>query len=219
MERLTIVRKPTTSAEQLNHYEILETGEQFSNFISNMASAFAEYIKDKELTQFVSSWLDESDQQQLNSELHLDIPIYEENIPDLIPELTPRQEQLEKILLKSIAKAKSFIWALSDITREHCEGCEIQDPSQLHHDCMTLSAQTVIVYYAMEALERIDDDEVMKSFVNLTNQELDKPTNALELLRYQCKDSRQEIISRRKDEFEDIAIEVYHNYINGYDNY
>jgi len=217
MERLTIVRKPATSAESLHKYEIVETGEQFSSFISDMGSAFAEYIKDKELSQFVSSWLDECISQE--PELHLDIPTFEESLPELKPELTPRQEQLEKILLKSIANAKSFKWALSDITREHCEGCEINNPSQLHHDCMTLSAQTVIVYYAMEALQRIDEDELMNSFVTLTYQELDKPLNALELLKYQCKDSRQEIISRRKDEFEDIAIEVYHNYINGYDNY
>jgi len=99
MERLTIVRKPATaaenlykyevletgeqSAENLYKYEVLETGEQFSSFIGNMASAFAEYIKDQELSEFVSSWLAEcQSQEQTQPELQLEIPTYEEAIPD-----------------------------------------------------------------------------------------------------------------------------------------
>jgi len=184
-----------------------------------MASAFTEYIKDQELSEFVSSWPEDcQSQEQTQPELQLEIPTYEEAIPELKPELTPRQEQLERILLKAFAKSNSFKGALSNICRERCEACEIDDPSQHHHDCMTLSADTVVVFYAMEALERVDEDEVMNLFVIFAYQELEKPLNALELLRYQCKDSRQEIVSRRKDEFYDIATDVYQNCLYGYDN-
>ena len=218
MNRLTIVRRPASSAENINKYEVLETGEQFSSFISNMASAFAEYVKDQELSNFVSSWLADAQSQEPMTELHLDIPTYEESIPEIEPQLTPRQEIIEKLLLRAFANSKSFIWALSDISRERCEGCEIDDPSQFHHDCMMLDAQTIVWRYSIDALDRVDDDEVMTLFKRYTDQELDDPLNGLELLRYECKDSRKEILSRKRDEFDDIATEVYRNYINGYGN-
>jgi len=217
MERLTIVRKPTTSAEHLNHYEILETGEQFSSFISNMASAFAEYVKDQELTNFVSSWLEDAQSQELPTlELSLDIPNYEEAIPEIKPQFTQRQEKIEKLLLEAYANSKSFIRAVTKISRERCEGCEIDDPSQFHHDCMMLDPQSTVWRYSVDALQRVDDDEAMILFKEYSDQELNVPLNGLELLRYECKDSRNEILSRRRDEFDDIATEVYRNYCDGY---
>ena len=59
--------------------------------------------------------------------------------------------------------------------------------------------------YLEQALERIDEDKVMKCFIDITNEH--SPLNALELLRYECKDSRSEILSRRREELEEKVIE------------
>ncbi|KXJ07753.1 hypothetical protein AC249_AIPGENE7427 [Exaiptasia diaphana] len=96
------------------------------------------------------------------------------------------------------------------LTRENCEGCKIDHPSQRRHDCMMLDNKTMTSWYLTEALERVNEEEAMKTFLDYTNEH--SPLNGLELLRYECKDSRSEIFSRRREELEMKIIELFESF-------
>ena len=63
MDRLTIVRKPT-SYGYVNEYEVLETGETFSSLTQNIGSAYADNVKCTELQYNMSLWLENQSQPQ-----------------------------------------------------------------------------------------------------------------------------------------------------------
>ena len=60
--------------------------------------------------------------------------------------------------------------------------------------------------YLAQALEKVNDDTVMTRFSKLT-ETLEPCLNGLELLRYDCKDSRAEIVSRKRDDLETLLID------------
>jgi hypothetical protein len=64
----------------------------------------------------------------------------------------------------------------------------------------------MVYWYLTESLNRVDDEKALKTFVDLANEQLS--INCLELLRYQCKDSRSEIFYRRQEELESKLVEL-----------
>ena len=194
MDRLTIVRKPT-SYGYVNEYEVLETGETFSSLTQNIGSAYADYVKNFEFQYNISLWLENQIQ-----------PENEETIEDpenRKPTIAVRQDSLEKLLIEAFAG--QLIYEIYNLTQENCEGCKIDHPSQRRHDCCMMDYKTMTYSYLEQALEKVDEDKAMKCFIDLTNEH--SPLNALELLRYECKDSRSEILSRRREELEEKVIE------------
>ena len=194
MDRLTIVRKPS-SYGYVNEYEVLETGETFSSLTQNIGSAYVDYVKCTEFQYNISLWLENQIQPENEETM--------ENAESLKPTITTRQDILGKLLID--AAAGQLIYEIYNLTQENCEGCKIDHPSQRRHDCCMMDYKTMTYSYLESALERVDEDKVMKSFIELTNKH--SPLNALEILRYECKDSRTEILSRRREELEEKVIE------------
>ena len=162
MDRLTIVRKPS-SYGYVNEFEVLETGETFSSLTQNIASAYADYVKFTELQYDVSLWM--------------------ENQPETVeetkePTISERQDAIEKILINAFADHLSY--EVLTLTKENCNGCKIYHPSQRQHDCLMMDNTTMTYNYLDEAMRRIDQDQAMKNFIDLTNEHL--PMNALEIL-------------------------------------
>ena len=189
MDQLTIVRKPT-SYGYVNEYEVLETGETFSSLTQNIASAYADYVKFTELQYNISLWMENQGQPE---------PIEKSNEPTI----SERQDAIEKMLIDAFADHLSY--EILTLTNENCYGCKIDHPSQREHDCCMMDNTTMTCNYLDAAMERIDQDKAMKNFIDLTNEHL--PVNSLEFLRYDCKDSRSEIFSRRSEELENKVIE------------
>ena len=192
MDRLTIVRKPT-SYGYVNEYEVLETGETFSSLTQNIASAYADYVKFTELQYNMSLWMENQSQPETVEELKIESE----------PTLSERQDAIEKLLIDAFADHLRY--EIVTLTNENCNGCKIDHPSQRQHDCCMMDNTTMTFNYLDAAMERIDQEKAMKTFIDLANEHL--PMNSLEFLRYDCKDSRSEIFSRRSEELENKVIE------------
>jgi hypothetical protein len=204
MNRLTIIQKPQTTRVDTDtplwEYEVLETGEIFASFSDDIASSFSCFVQQQQVEDDVIANLpvDECIQQSSAE------PTFNECVPENKPEITPRQEAIENMLID--AYAYNVINIVVDFVNENCEGCKIDDPSQWHHDCIMLDNDISVYRYLTEALEKVNDEKVMEAFTKLT-EILDPPLNGLERLKYECKDSRQEIVSRKRDDLESLSIQ------------
>ena len=193
MNRLTIIQKAPTSLDDcmsLWEYEVLETGETFASLTDDIASSFACYMQQRQVEDdvLVNLPFDEYTQQ-------LSIPAFDESIPELQPENTPRQNEIENLLIQAYAHV--VIDIIMDLVSENCEGCKNFYPSQRDHDCLMLDNDIRVYRYITEALEKVNEENVMKTFTKMT-ETLEPSLNGLERLRYECKDSRQEILARKK---------------------
>ena len=144
------------------------------------------------------------------TELQYDVSLWMENQsqPETVeetkePTISERQDAIEKILINAFADHLSY--EVLTLTKENCNGCKIDHPSQRQHDCCMMDNTTMTYNYLDTAMERIDQDQAMKNFIDLTNEHL--PMNSLEILRYDCKDSRSEIFSRRREELETKVVQ------------
>ena len=43
-----------------------------------------------------------------------------------------------------------------DELQQRCEGCEMEDPSQLHHDCLTMDEEEIWARYYEKVKERLN---------------------------------------------------------------
>ena len=129
----------------------------------------------------------------------------EESIPEFKPEITPRQEEIENMLIEAYAYV--VINIIMDLVNENCEGCKNYYPSQRHHDCIMLDNDIRVRRYLTEALDKVHDEKVMEAFTKLIEITLEQPLNGLERLNYECKDSRKEIVTRKRDDLESLLIQ------------
>ena len=207
MDTLTIVKKFYTTIVEDNSriwtYEFVETGERFESFSDDAYTAFYDHVRLRELDDMIVN-VDPSDVfHEEASPLKLNIaecPF----VPEDAPQKTARNEQIEGILVRAYADVLQR--DICDLVNKNCEACEIDDPSQDHHDCLMLSREIKVYRYFFEALRDVNDEKVMKIFMK-NIETLNPPLNALELLKYQCKDSREDIVSTRREELEDILID------------
>ena len=182
---------------------MIETGERFESFSDDAYTAFYDYVRLTEMDDMLVN-VDPSEVfQEEVSPLKLDVVecpyVPEDDVPK-----TARNEQIEGILLRAYADVLQR--DICDLVNKNCEACEIDDPSQDHHDCLMLSREIKVYRYLFEALRDVNDEKVMKAFMK-NIETLSPPLNALELLKYQCKDSREDIVSTRREELEDILID------------
>ena len=56
--------------------------------------------------------------------------------------------------------AKSMIARYSDISKEHCEGCGYNAPSQRHHDCILISLKDRIEILFDELIKRANEEDI-----------------------------------------------------------
>ena len=59
-------------------------------------------------------------------------------------ELDSPQSKLRKVLAELYAK--SMIARYSDTSKQFCEGCDYDAPSQRHHDCLMMPLQDLLKY-------------------------------------------------------------------------
>ena len=73
-------------------------------------------------------------------------------------ELDSPQSKLRKVLAELYAK--SMIARYSDISKEHCEGCGYNAPSQRHHDCILISLKDRIEILFDELIKRANEEDI-----------------------------------------------------------
>ena len=88
-----------------------------------------------------------------------------ECIPEFLPKITPRQNEIENLLIEAYATVVVNDWA-----------------SQRDHDCLMLDDDIRVYQYLTQALEKTKDDSVMRVFSMLA-ETLDPALNSLERLR------------------------------------
>ena len=201
MDTLTVVKLFSTtsiSGSVIWTFEIPERKERFESFSSDPFAAFADHAIQKELENQLLVLNDsEVDFSTPDLKLNIDCPyVPEEPMPR-----SERDEQVEKVLIGAYCDV--LIDDICELVNKNCEACEIFDPSQDHHDCLMMTKDTKVYRYLKEALSAVDQDKVMNTFVQ-NIETLTPKVNALELLKYQCQDSRREIIERRMSELETI---------------
>ena len=193
MDRLTIVRRPAAEATPLWQFEVLETGETFADLTEDIALAYSSYVQQQRLNEWLCEY-----------EYPPSLPTFDESIPEIQLDITARQEEIETLLIQAYAQV--VINIIMDLVDENCEGCKNDYVSQSHHDCFMLDNDIRVYRYLAQALEKVNDDTVMTRFSKLT-ETLEPCLNGLELLRYDCKDSRAEIVSRKRDDLETLLID------------
>ena len=151
----------------MNEYEVLDTSETFSSLTSDIASAFSDYIKYREFENDVLSWVANQSQPE-NVGLEIENPNFEDLISEIKPPLSPRQESLKKLLIQAFAE--HITNQICILTKENCEGCKIDHPSQRRYDCMILDNKAMTSWYLTEARERVNEEEAMKTFLAYTNE-------------------------------------------------
>ena len=194
MDRLTILRKPAAEATSVWQYEVLESGETFADLTGDISSAYFHYIYQNQINRWVNSLTFQDNQTETS---------LNECIPELLPEFTPRQDEIENLLIQAYANVVVNI--IMDLVDRNCEGCQNNWPSQRDHECLMLANDTRVYRYLTQALEEVNDDTIMRMFSKLT-EILEPCLNGLELLRYDCKDSREDIVSRKREALEALLI-------------
>ena len=204
MDNVTIVKKFYSILDDHSRiwtYEFVETGERFESFSDDAYVAFFDHVRQRDLDAMLAT-IEPSDVFPEEQPLQLNTAECPYVPEDAMPK-TSRDVQIEDILLRAYAEVLQQ--DICDLTNKNCEACEINDLSQHHHDCMMLSGEIRVYRYLFEALQNVDDTRVTDIFMK-NIETLDPPINALELLKYQCKDSREDIVSDRKEDLEDIII-------------
>ena len=186
MDRLTIVRTPAAEATPLWHYEVLETGETFADLTHDIPSAYSSYVQQQKLDEWLCGY-----------EYQSSLPAFDGCM------LTPRQEEIENLLIQAYGHV--VINIILDLVDKNCKGCKNDCVSQRDHDCFMLDNDIRVYRYLTQALEKVNDDTVMTMFSKLT-ETLEPCLNGLERSRYDCKDSRQDILSRKREDLETLLI-------------
>ena len=184
-------------------YEVVETGERFESFSNETYAAFADHAIQKELEKQLIAFND-AEVDFSESSLALTKSTDCSYVPEEPIPRSARDEEVERHLLQAYSDV--LVGDICELVNKNCEACEIFDNSQDHHDCLMLSTEIRVYRYLSEALRTVDEDKVTEFFVKNTER-LTPKMNALELLKYQCQDTRSEIVERRREELENILIE------------
>jgi len=186
------------------------SGETFISLYDDIGYAFADYLKEPPSLLPIDENSATSD--DANHHLALMIPELSCDASPCEPETTPRQEEIENMLIQAYAYV--VINIILDLVNKKCEGCIFDHPSQRHHDCLMLENDIKVYRYLTEALQQVNDDQLVAMFMKLSAP-LIPALNGLELLKYQCSDARQEIVSRKREELEQLLIEKL-DYVSPY---
>ena len=84
-------------------------------------------------------------------------------------ELDSSQSKLRKVLAELYAK--TMVARFSDASRENCEGCACDAPSQRHHDCIMMSIQDRIDILFGVLIEKVNEDDINKMALDMMREE------------------------------------------------
>ena len=84
-------------------------------------------------------------------------------------ELDSTQSKLRKILAELYAK--SMVAPYSDSSRENCEGCACEAPSQRHHDCIMMPLQDRIIILFDVLIEKVNEEDINKMALDTMREE------------------------------------------------
>ena len=87
-----------------------------------------------------------------------------------------------------------------------CKECAIHYPAQRDHDCMRMLYDQRVWLYFYRALEFVSDADIMIRFLGELHN-VHPEVNALEMLKYTCKDWREEFCIQNRDALASLAFE------------
>ena len=97
-------------------------------------------------------------------------------------EAKDRHRRIEQELFKCYAVAVTE--TLADVVREECYGCQVDHPSQKHHDvCLFMTFSQQVDCFLEEALDRVDEVQVSSAWT-IALQKLYPNLNGLDLIMY-----------------------------------
>ena len=98
-------------------------------------------------------------------------------------EAEDRHRQIEQELFKCYAAAVRK--TLAEMVRDECYGCQVNHPSQKHHDgCLCITFNQQVDCFMEEALDRVDEAQVTSDW-RIAMQKLYPKLNGLDLIMYQ----------------------------------
>lgn len=68
------------------------------------------------------------------------------------------KRQLTNMLI--FTYAREILSVCRAINTNRCIGCQYDDPSQLHHDCLTMTDVEIVMFYFQEALQNIEHSKI-----------------------------------------------------------
>lgn len=71
-------------------------------------------------------------------------------------------KHIENIILFTYAQETLIL--CRQINKDRCIGCQYDDPSQLHHECLTNTDMDIVYYYFDEALKYLDHGNIVRAF-------------------------------------------------------
>ena len=84
-------------------------------------------------------------------------------------DLDAPQSKFRKVLAELYAK--SMVVRYSDTSKEHCEGCDYDAPSQRHHDCLMMPLQDRIEILFERLIEKVDENDINKMAFEIMYEE------------------------------------------------
>ena len=84
-------------------------------------------------------------------------------------ELDSPQSKLRKVLAELYAK--SMVARYSIVSRENCEGCACEAPSQRHHDCIMMPLQDRIIILFDVLIEKVNEEDINKMALDTMREE------------------------------------------------
>ena len=70
--------------------------------------------------------------------------------------------------------AKSMVARYSDTSKEQCEGCEYDAPSQRHHDCLMMPLQNRIEILFERLIEKVNKNDINEMAIEIMHEEGDE---------------------------------------------
>ena len=84
-------------------------------------------------------------------------------------ELDSPQSKLRKVLAELYAK--SMIAPYSDTSKQFCEGCDYDAPSQKHHDCLMMPLQDRIEILFERLIEKVNETDINEMAFQMIHEE------------------------------------------------
>ena len=96
---------------------------------------------------------------------------------------------------------------IQKLVADNCEGCANDYPGQRDHNCMMMPCNRRVWLYFDRALELVSDADVMVRFLGEL-RDVHPQVNALEMLKYTCRDWREEFCVKNRDALETLTFDI-----------
>ena len=87
-------------------------------------------------------------------------------------DLDAPQSKFRKVLAELYAKSMAARY--SDTSKEYCDGCDYDAPSQRHHDCLMMPLQDRIEILFERLIEKVDENDINEMAIEIMHEEGDE---------------------------------------------